>query len=306
MEEAAWGQGGDKVVSIMAGASDEMVEGVILTSNGFEGYRQSTDFSAGTFVTVGDEDGRRPNGYDYASCRMYRKLPASAEIGMSAARRATAGLGAKKIETQALPVIIENRIVPEIMDGFFEALTGWNLYQKRSFLADKKGQAVAGDKLTLIDDPFIPEGHGSWLFDADGIATRKRTVLDAGVLKEFYIDWYYSRKLGCEPTASGHGNMIIPPGQRSVADIMKDVGRGILVTDFIGGNSNPTTGDFSIGIFGQYFEKGEIVHPVSEMNVADNHLKFWKKLTECANDPWLYSAWRTPSIVFADVVVSGT
>ena len=79
--------------------------------------------------------------------------------------------------------------------------------------------------------------------------------------------------------------MIVPPGTRSVDEIIKDLGKGILVTDFLGGNSNPTTGDFSVGIFGQYFEGGKIVHPVSEMNIADNHLKFWHKLAECANDP---------------------
>ncbi|HEY5504831.1 MAG TPA: metallopeptidase TldD-related protein, partial [Sedimentisphaerales bacterium] len=114
-----------------------------------------------------------------------------------------------------------------------------------------------------------------------------------------------SRKLGCEPTSGSTGNMIVPAGARSVDEIIKDLGKGILVTDFLGGNSNPTTGDFSVGIFGQFFDGGKIVHPVSEMNIADNHLKFWHKLTECANDPWLYSDWRTPSMVFSDVVVSG-
>jgi PmbA protein len=191
------------------------------------------------------------------------------------------------------------------MDGFFGAITGWNIYQKRSFLADKKGQKIGSDKLMLVDDPLVPEGFGSWLFDGDGIAAKKRTIVEAGVLKDFYIDWYYSRKLDCEPTSGGHGNMIVPVGTRSVDEIMKDLGRGVLITNFLGGNSNSTTGDFSIGIFGRFFDNGLIVHPVSEMNIADNHLKFWHKLIECANDPWPYSDWRTPSMVFTDVVVSG-
>ncbi len=88
-------------------------------------------------------------------------------------------------------------------------------------------------------------------------------------------------------------------------EIMKDLGRGIFITGFIGGNSNSTTGDASVGIFGRLFENGKPVQAVAEMNIAGNHLKFWNNLVEVANDPWVYSDWRTPSLVFKDVVVSG-
>jgi len=214
-------------------------------------------------------------------------------------------LGAKKIETATLPIIVENRVVPDILGGLLEAMTGRNIQQKQSFLLDKKGQKIASGELTLIDDPLLPGGLGTQAFDADGMATKKRTIIEAGVLKEFYVNWYYGRKLGWEPTTGSPSNLIIPPGKRSVPDIMKDLGKGILVTSFIGGNSNSTTGDASIGIFGQLFENGGIVHAVSEMNIADNHLKFWQRLAEVANDPWTYDVNRTPSLVFTDVVVAG-
>lgn len=86
---------------------------------------------------------------------------------------------------------------------------------------------------------------------------------------------------------------------------MKDLGRGILITGFIGGNSNSTTGDTSIGIVGRLFEGGLPVQAVSEMNIADNHLKLWQKLIEVANDPYPYSSQKFPSLVFKDIVVSG-
>ena len=88
-------------------------------------------------------------------------------------------------------------------------------------------------------------------------------------------------------------------------EIMKDLGRGIFITGFIGGNSNPTTGDASIGIIGQLFEGGKPVQAISEMNISDNHLKLWNKLIEVANDPYPYSSLRFPSMVFKDIVVSG-
>ncbi len=131
-----------------------------------------------------------------------------------------------------------------------------------SFLSDKKGQKIGSDYFTIIDDPLIKAGLGSRLFDGDGFAAKKRLMIDSGVLKDFYIDWYYSRKLGWEPTTGGPSNLIIPPGMRSVKEIMKDLGRGIFISDFIGGNSNSTTGDASIGIIGQLFENGVPVQAV--------------------------------------------
>ncbi len=130
-------------------------------------------------------------------------------------------------------------------------------------------------------------------------------MVDKGVLNEFFVDWYYSRKLGWEPTTGSPSNLIIPPGKRSVKEIMKDLGRGIVITGFMGGNSNSTTGDASVGIIGHLFEEGKLVQAVAEMNIAGNHLEFWNNLVEVANDPWTYSEWRTPSLVFKDVVVSG-
>ena len=304
-ENAAWSAGGDKVVTVEAGFNDELGESVTLSSNGFSGYTRATNFVTVVSVSVGDSENRKPVAYDYAVSHFHKKLANPEAIGANAARKAMAKLGAKKIETATLPIIIENKNVQRIMDGLFDALDGRNIYRKQSFLADKKGQKIGSDKLVLVDDPLILEGAGSRLYDGDGFAAKKRSIIEAGILKDFYIDWYYSRKLGLEPTSGSTGNMIVPAGSRSVETIMKDLGKGILVTDFLGGNSNPTTGDFSVGIFGQYFEDGKIVHPVSEMNIADNHLKFWHKLTECANDTWLYSDWRTPSMVFGDVVVSG-
>jgi len=305
VEDGCLTAGGDKVVAVIALGQDTRAESVLMASNGLEAYSAATGYVAGARCTVQDEGDRRPMGYNYQAAAYRKGLPAPEEMGKAAAKRALAMLGAKKIETATLPIIVENQVVPNIMDGLLEAMTGRNIQQKQSFLLDKRGQRIASEKLTLIDDPLLPGGLGTQPFDSDGIAAKKRTIIEAGVLKEYLIDWYYSRKLGWEPTTGSPSNLIIPPGTRSVAEIMKDIGKGILVTGFIGGNSNSTTGDASIGIFGQLFENGAIVHAVSEMNIADNHLKFWQRLAEVANDPWMYDSNRMPSLVFTDVVVSG-
>jgi len=305
MEEACLAKGGDKVISVTASGNDSYVEAAIVTSNGFDGYLEATVFSGAAEMTAKDEGDRRPSDFAYAVTVNRKNLPPPEALGEEACRRTLSLLGGRKIKTETLPIIIENRVVARFGNGLIQAMFGRSIQQKQSFLADKKGQKVASPAMTLVDDPFIVGGLGSRLFDDDGLATKKRAMIDAGVLKEFYVDWYYSRKLGWEPTTSSPSNLIVPPGKRSVKEIMKDLGRGIFITGFIGGNSNSTTGDMSIGITGQLFEKGEPVYPVSEMNIADNHLKFWQRLAEAGNDPYMYSGTRVPSLVFTDFVVAG-
>jgi PmbA protein len=305
VENTVLEKGGDKVVTTTAFSQDGYSESVTMTSNGFSGYSEDTFYVAGAEMTVQDEGDRRPNGADYVVVLNRKDMPTPEKIGEGCVKRTMSLLGAKKIKTETLPIIIENRGVGRIFGGFLQAMTGRSIQQKQSFLADKKGKQVGSKHFTLVDDPFVKSGLGSRLFDGDGFAAKKRVMIDKGVLKDFYVDWYYSQKLEWEPTTSGPSNLIVPPGKRSVAEIMKDLGRGVFITGFIGGNSNPTTGDASIGIIGQLFEGGKPVQAISEMNISDNHLKLWNKVIEVANDPYPYSSMRFPSMVFENIVVSG-
>ncbi len=305
IENSVLQKGGKKIITVTAMEYDNHYKSLMMASNGFFGYNEAKLYWAGARVTAQGIGDRRPNGFNYAASVSQKGLPSPENIGQVAAERTLDLIGGKKIKTETLPIIIENRNVPRILGGLIAGMYGRSIQQKRSFLIGKKNTKIASDKLTIIDDPLIKGGLRSRLFDGDGFAAKKRSMIDKGVLKDFYVDWYYSRKLGWEPTTGRPSNLVIPPGKRSVKEIMKDLGRGILITGFIGGNSNSTTGDASIGIIGKLFEKGIPVQTVVEMNIADNHLKFWQRLSEVANDPWIYSSWRTPSLVFTDVVVSG-
>ncbi len=306
VEDAALEAGGASVISVTAGYDDSLNERAAKTSNGFEGLVRTTVFSLSGQMTMRDAGDRRPMGYYYVSTRHRAQLPDPRAVGREVAARTASLLGAKKIPTDALPIIVENRAVRWLLSNLIDPLAGSSIQQKRSFLANKKGQRIASEAFTLIDDPALPAGLRSAPFDGDGFPSRRRVVVDKGILREFFVDWYYSRKLGWEPTTGGPTNLIVPPGQRSVAEIMKDLGRGIVVTEFIGGNSNGMTGDVSFGIGGYLFENGVRTQTVAEMNIADNYLNFWQRLVEVANDPWPYSPWQAPSLVFKDVVVSGT
>jgi len=305
VEESCLDEGGEKVISVEAGGYDEIYEEFIKTSNGFEGSSKNTAFQIGASMTAQDEGDRRPEGYNYVVTRYKSDLPSLGEVGKVAAERTLDLMGGKKIATIKIPVILENRGAARILNGLFSPMTAGSIQQKRSFLADMKGKSIGSKLLTLTDDPFLPRGLGSKLYDGDGFPARKRDLLKEGVVNEFIVDWYYSRKLDWEPTSGSISNLIIPPGTKSVDEIIKDLGRCMLITDYIGGNSNPTTGDFSVGIIGKLYEKGQFVQNVAEMNIADNHLKFWNKLVGVANDPWIYSQVIFPSLVIDDVVVAG-
>jgi PmbA protein len=305
VEEACLQQGGDKVISVEAGEYDEFYDEFAKTSNGFEGSTKSTYCQVGASMTAQDEGDRRPAGYNYIGCRFRSDLPSLEDVGAEAARRTFDLMGGRKIPTTTIPVIIENRTTARVLGNLLDPMSAGSIQQKRSFLADKKGKSIGSRLLTLRDDPFIPRGLGSKYYDGDGFPAKKRELLTEGTINEFLVDWYYSRKLGWEPTSGSISNIIIPPGARSVDEIIRDLGRCILITGFIGGNSNSTTGDFSVGIIGKLYENGSFVQNVAEMNMADNHLNFWNKLVEVANDPWIYSQARLPSMVFDNIVVAG-
>lgn len=305
VEDACLNKGGDRVISVEAGEYDESYEEYVKSSNGFEGSSNGTYCNVGASMTAQDDGDRRPAGYNYIGCRYITDLPPMEEVGAEAARRTLDLMGGKKIETTKITVILENRGAGRVLNGLVGPMSAGNIQQKRSFLADKKGKPIGSRFLTVIDDPFIPRGLGSRYYDGDGFPARKRSLVTDGVLNEFLVDWYYSRKLGWEPTSGSLSNIVIPPGTRSPEEIIRDLKRCIVITDYIGGNSNSTTGDFSVGIIGKLYENGSFVKNVAEMNIADNHMNFWNRLVEVANDPWIYSQGRFPSLVIDDVVVAG-
>lgn len=304
VQEAASAQS-ETIASCTGYYSDSYSESVKVLSNGFEGSRQTTVFSAGADVSVDDGMGGKPEDWSWSVTRFYKDLPSPQSLADDAVKRVLQKVGQTKLESGLYDVIVENRAGSRLLAAFYGPMRASSLQQKRSFLEGKIGQQIASDKLTWTDDPFVPTALGSRLYDGDGIAAKKRVMIDKGVLKEYYIGNYYGRKLGQAPTTGGSSNVVIATGSRSAEEIVKATKKGILVTSFLGGNSNGTTGDFSFGIGGLYIEDGQIVKPCNEMNISGNMTEFWMQLAETGNDVYTYSSWRRPSMLFKDVQISG-
>ena len=301
--EEALGRDG-RIVSVASSYSDGVSTIYRLSSNGFEGEMSATWFSLSANVSVRDQGDARPSEFWYETSLHYGSLTRTG-IGATALARALRKLGQRKVPTGRYTLVVDAYSTGRLLAPLVNALYGSALQQKDSFLLGRMGQAIGSSLLTLCDEPHLVGARGARYFDNEGVATQPRMVVDGGVLRHYYIDTYNARKLGMEPTVASPSQLVLAPGVKGQDELLADVGRGILVTGFNGGNCNSATGDFSYGIEGFYIEDGKPTFPVSEMNITGNMLGLWASLAAVGSDPVRSSAWHVPSLVFEGVDCSG-
>lgn len=307
LEEAARSvPGSNAILSVTTGMSQSSKTLTRVHSNGLEGTYAGTVFSIWTDVSIQDADGRRPEEGDWAVTRFFGDLPDIAALSRRAAERSLGRRGAKKIGSGMMPVVMENRAAGRFLGYLMGPLSGGSLQQKRSFFEGLVGKPFGSDKLDIADDPLMARGLGSRPFDFEGIGAKRLPIFEQGVLKNFYIDTYYGKKLAMAPTTGGMSNLAWKLGTKDRDALVADIKEGVLITSFIGGNSNGTTGDYSVGFHGFAIRGGKIAEPIAEMNLSGKHAETWKRLVAVGNDPFLQSATRTPTLVFDGLQVAGT
>ena len=293
-----------RVVSSSSSYSDGDNFSYHIASNGFEGESQNTYFTVFAEATIKDKGDARPSDYWVESSLYFDEL-IKVGVGKKALERAKNKLGQTKTSSARMPMIVDFFTAAQLLSPVISAINGASIHQKNSFLLNKLQQKVFSDKMTLIDDPHQIKASGARYFDNEGVATKKRSVFDSGILNIYYIDTYYGNKLAMPQTISSSSILSMPSGTKNAQELAGAVEKGILVTGFNGGNCNPTTGDFSYGIEGFLIEKGVITQPVNEMNITGNMLTLWSKLLETGNDARMTSSWRIPSLLFDNVDFSG-
>ena len=208
----------------------------------------------------------------YTSAREPAMLDAPELVGRTAGKRALARLGAKKIATAQVPVLFEAPVAASLLGHFVSAVSGGSLYRKSSFLVDSLGRQIFSPLVEITEDPLIVKGEASSPFDEEGVATRRRTVVEAGVVRGYFLGSYSGRKLGMPTTgnAGGTHNLILKDTGQDMVQLLKQMDRGLLVTEMLGSGINMVTGDYSRGAAGFWVENGEIAYPVQEITVAGN------------------------------------
>ena len=276
------------------------------TSTGFQGGYGTTDYGHGGTVSLEDSDGRIPEAYYWDSVRHHEDLCGIDKVATETAARACRRLGSGPVESRKGLMLLDNRQVSRVLGAMLGPMSGRTLFEQRSCYLDKLGEKVGADNFSLIDEPHLPRGLASRPYDGDARPTVRRELFKDGVLQTWLLDVYYARRMKRAPTSGGTTNLVVPPGSRSVAEILAERGWVIRVEGFLGGNSNPATGRYSFGIHGTLFKNGEVAGAVSEMNITGSVFDLLGSFVEAADDVYTASSCRSPSLLFDAVQFSGS
>lgn len=279
---------------------------VFANSLGFAGGFPSSRASIGCGV-VATEGESMQRDYWYSAERDPARLEAAAAVGRRAGERAVRRLGARRVATAEVPVLFEASVAGSLIGHFVGAASGSSLYRRSSFLVDAAGKPVFSPLVTIAEEPHLPGAMGSCWFDGEGVATRPRRVVDAGVLTGYFLSSYSARKLGLETTgnAGGSHNLAVVPGTEDLDGLVRAMGRGLLVTELMGQGVNPVTGDYSRGAVGFWVEGGEIRYPVEEVTIAGNLPEMFRAIAAVGRDVLVRGSRATGSLLVERMTVAG-
>lgn len=278
-------------------------------SLGFMGGYPATRHSISCVPIAGEGDAIERDDW-FSGHRDPRDLAAPEAIGTYAAERALSRLGARKIKTRRCPVMFEAPLATGLIASFVHAASGGSLYRRASFLVDALGKKIFPDWFRIDEQPHLAKGLASSPFDDEGVVTRARTVVADGRLLGYFLSSYTARKLGLQTTgnAGGSHNLIVAPSPDAPADfagLLKQFGRGLLVTELLGHGINYVTGDYSRGAVGYWVEQGEIVHPVNEITIAGNLKDIFAGIEAVGRDAVTRGSRTCGSIVVNRMTVAG-
>lgn len=275
-------------------------------SHGFlAGYRD-THHGVSCAVLAGDGT-QMERDFEYTAARDPADLDSAQHIGSEAARRAVARLGAVKLDTCTAPVLYTAQLARGLIGHLVGAISGGALYRRSSFLLDSLGTQVLSRCVTIDERPHLRKGLASSPYDDEGVATADRRLVDGGVLQGYVLGSYSARKLGMSSTGNAGGvhNLVVGTTGEGFADLLKAMGRGLLVTELMGSGVNPVTGDYSRGATGFWIEGGEIAHPVSEVTIAGNLKEMFHGIQAIGTDVDLRGGIRTGSILIDRMTIAG-
>ena len=289
---------------------------VLAASNGFtHSYRMSRS-QISVSVLAGDAAQGMERDYDYAQAVYFSDLRQPEDVGHSAGHRTVRRLGARKARTARVPVVLDPRVSAGVIGHLAGAINGASIARGTSFLKDRLGQPVLPRGLNVIDDPHRPRGLRSKPCDGEGVANRRRFIVEDGVLTTWILDLRSARQLSLQTT--GHAsrgtsappspsatNLWLEPGQVTVAEMISDIPQGFYVTELFGMGVNGVTGDYSRGAAGFWIDGGEIAYPVNEVTVAGNLKDMLLNLTP-ANDLVFRYGVDAPTLRIDGMTIAGS
>ncbi|ANH66858.1 metalloprotease PmbA [Mitsuaria sp. 7] len=279
-------------------------------SRGFRGGYSSSRHSLSVAPIAGRGAGMERDAW-YSSMRDAADLSSAETIGRYAAERALARLKGRKVKTASVPVLFEAPVAAGLLGALVQATSGGALYRRATFLLDSLDQQILSPHVEVVEDPHIIKGKGSSPFDDEGVVTKARTVVDAGVLKGYFLSTYSARKLGLRTTghAGGSHNLTMRSKATAPGDdlptMLRRLGTGLFVTELMGQGVNYVTGDYSRGASGYWVENGVIAFPVNEITIAGNVKEMFKQIVGIGADTYTLGSKTVGSILLENMKLAG-
>jgi len=306
--EAA-GRDADARISNSEGASVNSNQslGVYANSYGFIGRECGTSHSVSISLIAGSGENMQRDHW-YSAAVAAEDLEPVAAIGRRAAERAVARLAPRHVKTGDYPVLFAPQAARSLIGHLLAAVSGGSLYRRASFLLDSAGQHIFPAWLNIRERPHLRRGFRSAAFDDEGVATADNELIRDGVLARYVLGSYSARKLGLQSTANAGGihNLIVEPGLFDQAALLRQMGRGLLITELMGQGVNIITGDYSRGAAGFRIENGVIAYPVDQITLAGNLREMFAAIEAVANDVDSRSHILTGSMLLGQLTVAGS
>lgn len=301
----------------------EQMQRRVTLANEQEIFAADVEFGGTASIRLAVQDGQmiQPGGGREHFLR--GEFPDMDKLARKAAEGAVSRLGAGSYRTGHFPVVLDARVVAELLNAFMPAFFARNVQSRMSALAGRMGQKLAAECISIVEDPALPKGFSSRRFDDEGISTSAKTIIDKGVLN----CWLYNRQSAREEgiassgngfkgqfndaVSTGYTNVYIPQGMSTRAQLLEHLGDGLLITGVSGvfAGAKPNSGDFSLISSGYRVENGRQAKAVSQITIAGNFFEMLNNVLEVADDEhWIctYSGnVRTPSLRISGLAISG-
>jgi PmbA protein len=281
---------------------------IYANSHGFMGGYPTSQHSL-SCVLIGQDKNKEnmERDYEYTSARSAQELEDPSWVASQAALKTVARLNARRIPTQVAPVLFKSEVASGLLGKFIAGISGGRLYRKTSFLLDSLGEQVFPAWFEMRESPFIIGGNGSCPFDNEGVLPKDRFLVEAGKVQGYVLSSYSARRLGMSNTGNAGGvhNLLVKTGSQDLEDLIKHMGRGLLVTELMGSGINLVTGDYSRGASGFWVENGAIQFPVHELTIAGNLKDMFRNIVAIGQDIDKRSNILTGSILIDKMTIAG-
>ncbi len=286
----------------------------IATSNGFAAEYKTSMSSISVSVLAG-EGANMERDYDFSSTRFASDLESAEKIGVTAAEKALKRLNPRRVKTCSVPVIFDPRVAKSLIGAVSSAVNGASVARGSTFLKDSMGKSIFQNGINIINDPHIKRGLGSKPYDAEGVANRKMSLVEDGVLQNWLLDIRSANQLGlitngcasrglASPPSPSCSNLYMENGVESPESLIKNIKSGFYVTETFGMGVNLITGDYSQGASGFWIENGEILYPVNELTIAGSLSEMFLSLTPANDLEFRYST-NSPTLLIEKMTVAG-